>query len=359
MLCYGTRPQVIKAAVLADVLSAGNDLVTVDTGQHYDYELNRLLYEQLCVRTPDHCLDVGSSDAATQTAAILSRAGAAIATARPRAVVVIGDTNSTLGCALAAAQLGIPVIHVEAGLRSGDPCMLEELNRRVVDGMSALLCAPSERAAETLRSEAAHGLITVTGDVARDVLLRSLSRVPPPDQVAELAGCAERAFVFATMHRAELVDVPPRLAGVIEALGTLETPVVFAAHPRTAAALAQGGMLRSLPPTLRVVKPLGYLETVAAIRAAAAVITDSGGVQREAYWVGTPCITVRTETEWAETVEAGANTVVDPADAGRRLAALVRDLVAADGTRKPWKADALGDGSAAVRVSDAIKASFG
>jgi hypothetical protein len=171
-LCYGTRPQTIKASVLVDVLGARWPLLTVDTGQHYDYALNALLYEQLGVRSPDVCLDVGSADHATQTAAILTRSAQLFAERRPWTVVVIGDTNSTLGCALAAAKLRIPVVHVEAGLRARDLMMAEEINRRVVDQISSVLCAPSAAAEAQLRGEQVPGVVVRTGDVARDVLAR-------------------------------------------------------------------------------------------------------------------------------------------------------------------------------------------
>ncbi|HEY0777688.1 MAG TPA: UDP-N-acetylglucosamine 2-epimerase, partial [Gemmatirosa sp.] len=206
-LLYGTRPQIIKASVLADALAADWDLLTIDTGQHYDYALNALLYAQLGVRAPDVCLDVGSGDHATQTALVLTRAADILASRgarRPHIAVVIGDTNSTLGGALAAAKLRIPVVHVEAGLRCGDALMAEEINRRAVDAVSAVLCTPSDAATIRLRHERSPGIVVQTGDVARDVLLRALPKAPAVSDVHGWPLPADVPFAFATLHRAEL-----------------------------------------------------------------------------------------------------------------------------------------------------------
>ena len=352
-LCYGTRPQVIKAAVLADALRNEHAIVTIDTGQHYDYELNGLLYEQLAVLPPSHCLGVGSAGAPAQVAAIVARAADVLEAIRPRAVIVIGDTNSTLGCALAAAQLRLPIVHVEAGLRSGNLAMVEEINRRVVDAIAAVLCAPTARTAEILRGESVPGAVHVTGDVAYDALLRAVTRVPGADQVPELVPLSDTPFVLATLHRAELVDTDQLLSDAVEALGQLGVPVLFAVHPRTSRALRRTGLDRRIPPSIRLAPPLGYLEALAAVSAAAVVVTDSGGIQREAYWLGTPCVTLRTETEWTETIDAGANRLVAPGEARDRLGPVVQRLLQAPGA---WGRTALGDGAAAPRVSVAIGA---
>jgi len=339
----------VKAAALLDALTDVADVCAIDTGQHYDHALNGLLYAQLGVRAPDVFLDVGSADHATQTAAVMTRAAAAFAERRLDAVVVIGDTNSTLGGALAAAKLRLPVVHVEAGLRSDDLGMAEEINRRAVDAISTVLCAPSTAAAARLRCEGATGLVTCTGDVARDVLLRAERRAPA---VAEIAGwplTATAAYAFATLHRAELVDDARTLAHVVSALGALGLPVVLAAHPRTRGALDR--LAVAARGALHVIPALGYLETVAAIRTAAVVVTDSGGVQREAYWLGVPCVTMRTATEWTETVACGANRLVAPLDAASALAAAVAAQASA---ARHWARDAYGDGDAAARVARAI-----
>ena len=345
-LCYGTRPQVIKAGVLRRRLETGFEVLAVDTGQHYDYELNALLYEQLGVRAPDAILEVGSAGHADQTAGVLVRAAKVLEEHRPRAVVVIGDTNSTLGCALAAAKLRIPVVHVEAGLRADDALMPEEINRRVVDSIAHVLCTPSTRATERCRAERRDAAVVQTGDVAYDALLAQSDRLPAPP----LPGSANGPFCFATVHRAELTDRPEVLRGVLEALASLDRPVLLALHPRTRAALQEAGIEPRFGKGLTVVPPVGYLESLALARSAEMVFTDSGGLQREAYWLGTPCVTLRRETEWLETIEEGANITIDPAGAAAELARAITEHRRrwTDGAR--WSRSAYGAGDAAGRI---------
>jgi UDP-GlcNAc3NAcA epimerase len=344
-LCFGTRPQVIKASVLLQVLRSRWPVTSVDTGQHYDFELNGLLYRQLGIPQPDHFLEVGSGEPATQTAAVLTRTAEVLRRERPTAVIVIGDTNSTLGCALAASKESLPLIHVEAGLRSREPNLPEEVNRRLVDVLAALLCAPSVGCAARLRAERLSGTVSITGDVARDVLLQHLRFAPAPE--------TGPGFVLATIHRAALSDDRDALGSVIDGLGRLEMPVILPLHPRTRLALERFGLVGIIPSTVSVRPPMGYLEAIAAVRDAAVVVTDSGGLQREAYWLGTPCVTLRSETEWVETVDCGANALVPPTQARERLA----DVVAEQCRRRAkaaWSADAYGIGRAAEQVSDAI-----
>ncbi len=358
-LVYGTRPQVVKASVLLRALAARGPVLAVDTGQHYDYALNAGLYAQLGVRAPDVLLGVGSGGHGPQTARVLEGVAALLAERRPRAAVVIGDTNSTLAGALAAAKLRVPVVHVEAGLRCGDALMAEEINRRAVDAISTVLCAPSAATAAQLAREGAGDRTVVTGDVARDVLCGAIDRAPP---VRRPGG---GAFVFATLHRAELVDDPARLAAAVRALAALPLPVVLAAHPRTRArldALAPDALapdavgLTDGAAGVEVVPALGYFEALAHARDAAAVVTDSGGVQREAYWLGTPCVTLRGETEWAETVALGANRLVAPALLADDAGALARAVEVATAAPRGWDRDVYGAGDAAARVADAVEA---
>ncbi len=344
-ICFGTRPQVVKASMLLEVLRQRWQVIAVDTGQHYDFELNGLFYQQLGIPRPDHFLEVGSDTPASQTAAVLTRTADILRKERPAAVVVIGDTNSTLGAALAASKEGFPLVHVEAGLRSAEPNLPEETNRRVVDVLGQLLCAPSAASTARLRAEESPGTVVNTGDVARDVLLRHLGLAPEPR--------SGTPFALATFHRAALTTDPDALTALVDALTKLEMPIVLPLHPRTRAALEGLDLLRRLPASVEVKIPLGYLEMIAAVRDAAVVITDSGGLQREAYWLNTPCVTVRGETEWTETVACGANALVPAGEAPRRLAAVV-----AEQRRKakdsPWSPDAYGDGRAAQRIGAAI-----
>jgi UDP-GlcNAc3NAcA epimerase len=351
-VCYGTRPQVIKASRLIPALRGQWDLLTVDTGQHYDYELNALLYKQLDVTEPDICLEIGSGDHAGQTSAILTRVTGVLSRHMPWAVVVIGDTNSTLGSALAAAKLRIPVVHVEAGLRSNDLRMAEEVNRRVVDAISSVLCTPSALGERNLHDEHPLGMVARTGDIARDVLEWAAKDAGPPG-TPPLA--AEPPYAFATLHRAELTDDPDALRDVVRALGELPGSVIFAVHPRTRAALERIGLIGSIPPSVRVSPPLGYLETIRCVRQADVVITDSGGLQREAYWLGTPCVTVRRETEWVETVDLGANTLVAPGRAAADLSDAVTRQRERGRRSKGWNRDAYGAGNAADLIRAAIE----
>jgi UDP-N-acetylglucosamine 2-epimerase len=355
-LFFGTRPQVIKASVLREALAATGSVVAIDTGQHYDYPLHQVHYDQLGVAPPDVYLGVGSGSHARQTAAIAVAAEEWLSAQAPRAVVVIGDTNSTLGCALAAAKLRIPVVHVEAGLRARDPHLAEEINRRCVDAIADLLLAPSERAAATLRRERPDACVRCVGDVAYDVLRRALERAPSPAAVPAYDPRWGSEFVYVTLHRAELVDHPERLAGVMRALAESPLPCLFAVHPRTAATLARLGVAAN--GRVRLSEPLGYVQSIGLLRQAAAVVTDSGGIQREAYWLGVPCVTVRDETEWVETIDCGANRLVAPA-AASELPGTIRRAVADRAGRGGWPRDAYGDGRAAERIAGIITERLG
>jgi UDP-N-acetylglucosamine 2-epimerase len=350
-LCYGTRPQVIKASRLRSTLARLAPVRAVDTGQHYDWALGAQLYQQLGVAEPDCFLEVGSGSHAEQTGLVLLRAEAALREVGPRVVVAIGDTNSTVGVALAAAKLRIPVVHVEAGLRATDTLMAEEINRRVVDAIAAVLCTPSAAATARMRAEHPDAIVRKTGDVALDVLLAARGRVPDPE--AAIPGLA-RPYVFATLHRAELTAQPDTLGGIIRALAAVGTATVLALHPRTAAVLAEQGINAERIGLLRLVPAVGYLESLALVAGARAIVTDSGGLQREAYWLGTPCVTVRAETEWEETVACGANRLVAPEEAVRGLADAVTGQVARWNGESRWDASAYGDGHAAERITAAV-----
>jgi UDP-GlcNAc3NAcA epimerase len=345
-LCYGTRPQIVKASVLLEALRSCWPVVSIDTGQHYDFELNELLYRQLGIPEPDHFLEVGSNTPVQQTADVMVRTAEILRATRPVAVLVIGDTNSTLGCALAACKAEIPVVHVEAGLRAAEPNLPEEVNRRVVDALARLLCAPCGAVADRLRTERPPGAIVVTGDVARDVLMRHLPLAPPADDAGP--------FILATAHRAALTSDRLALESLLAGLGATGLPVRFPLHPRTRAALEQFGLMECVPGSVRLESPLGYLELLGAVRDAAVVVTDSGGVQREAFWLGTPCITIRGETEWQETVACGANTLLPAMLCREELPDLV-DRRLRRGGLDTWDRSVYGDGDAAERVVDALR----
>ncbi len=349
-LFFGTRPQVIKASILREALDPIGPVLAVDSGQHYDYAMHQVHYDQLGVRPPDAFLGVGPGSHAAQTAALLTACETWLEAHPVRLAVVIGDTNTTLACALAAVKQRVPLAHVEAGLRSADALMAEEINRRAVDAVAQWLFAPCDRVAIALRRAHPAADVTNSGDVAYDVLCRALSVAPPVASVPGYQPGWGGDFVYCTLHRAELVDVPARLQAVMDGLSRSPLPVMLLAHPRTAAALDRSGIRLGA----RILRsgPIGYLESLALVQRAAVVVTDSGGLQREAYWLGRPCVTVRNETEWVETVELGANRLVAP-DAAFRLAA---EIAAAQAQPTTWDRGAYGDGNASRHITARLAA---
>lgn len=330
------------------------DLLKVDTGQHWEHELNGLLHEQLRLKAPDHVLDAGLAAEGGTIETIRARAVEVLKSNSPEAVVVIGDTNSTVGCALAADGLGIPVVHVEAGLRAPGSRMVEESNRRAVDAVSMLLCAPSAHAVQNLVSERLRGTVVLTGDIALDVLHRNIERAGRVSDESWWPLEPGEPFVLSTLHRAELADAALLLRSVLVALGAVRVPVILPVHPRLRAALRRDDLSAALTPSVHPVAPLGYLQTLAAIREARVVVTDSGGVQREAYWLGTPCVTLRDQTEWVETIACGANTLVAPDRAASDLADVVDRARFAPRGVFPADRTAYGTGDAGRRIARAI-----
>jgi UDP-GlcNAc3NAcA epimerase len=346
----GNRPQFVKAAAVSHPLRAAADEVLVHTGQHYDDELSRVFFDELDLPRPEHHLGVGGGSNTGQTARMLAALEPLLAAEAPDVVLVYGDTNSTLAGALAGAQARVPVAHVEAGMRSYDRAMPEELNRVLADHAADLLLCSSERAAENLRAESVAGEAVVVGDVMVDVarLLAPQAR----ERTAVLDACEVEpgGYLLATAHRAGNVDHPARLERLVGLLTGLAHPVVLPLHPRTRARLRDAGLLDELEaaPGMRLVAPLGYLDFTALLLHARAVLTDSGGVQKEAYLAGVPCVTLRSTTEWTETVEAGWNVLVD-LEADKAAAALERPAPA---DRPPL----YGDGRAGARVVEALLA---
>ncbi len=347
----GNRPQFIKAAAVSGLLREEHEERLVHTGQHYDDALSTVFFSELGLAKPDRELGIGGGSNTSQSARMLAALEGLLRQERPDAVLVYGDTNSTLAGGLAAAQANIPVVHVEAGMRSFDRAMPEELNRVLTDHLSELLLCSSQTAAENLARESAAGHTEVVGDVMVDVALRWQPRAR--EQLEEVAAehrVRPGGYVLATAHRAGNVDDPERLAqlvGVLEALAEL-APVVFPVHPRTRERLTVAGLWARLQgsPEMHLTGPAGYAEFTALLCGARAVATDSGGVQKEAYLAGVPCVTLRANTEWVETVHSGWNTLVD-LDAQAALAALTRDPPA----EHP---QLYGDGHAAERCVAAI-----
>jgi UDP-GlcNAc3NAcA epimerase len=321
----GNRPQFIKAAAVSRPVRAMHEEILVHTGQHFDDALSAVFFRELDLPRPDRELGIAGGSNTSQTARMLAALEPVLAEAAPDAVLVYGDTNSTLAGALCAAQAHIPVAHVEAGMRSFDRSMPEETNRIVADHLSALLLCPSEAAVANLSREGVAGRIELVGDVMVDVALAVQPRARERLDLVRAHGVQPGAYALVTAHRAGNVDDPDRLRALVELLVALPLPAVFPVHPRTRRRLEETGLRARLEalPSLVLTEPLGYLELTALLCHARAVLTDSGGLQKEAYLAEVPCLTLRASTEWVETVELGWNVLVD-LDRAAALAALER-----------------------------------
>ena len=345
----GNRPQFIKAAAVSPILRARHSETLVHTGQHFDDRLSSIFFAELGLPAPELELGIALGSASSQTARMLAALEPVVADSRPHAVLVYGDTNSTLAGALAGAQAQIPVVHVEAGMRSFDREMPEELNRVLTDHASSLLLCSSEVALRNLRAEGVRAACELVGDVMVDVALRVQPRARERSDLVSARGLTPGGYVLATAHRAGNVDDPDRLRALVELLCGVGGAGAAAAAPPDGGASGRVRSARRLDacPDVRVCEPLGYFETAALMCNARAVLTDSGGLQKEAYLAGVQCVTMRPSTEWTETVESGWNTLVDlDGDAAR--AALATPPPA---SRPPL----YGDGHAGERVVDALR----
>lgn len=344
----GARPQFIKAAPVCRALKrAGIEETLLHTGQHYDTMMSDVFFSELDIPAPAYNLEVGSGSHAAQTAKMLVGIEEALPAERPDALLIYGDTNSTLAGALAAAKLHLPVIHVEAGLRSYNRAMPEEINRVVADSLSSLLFCPTTVAEANLAREGILSGVHIVGDVMYDAVLFSASRVEKvaPALLSGL-GVESGGYLLATVHRASNTDDPANLAAIMTALSSCGEPVVFPVHPRTRHALKAAGL--AVGGNVRLVEPVSYLEMLSLERHARKILTDSGGVQKEALWLRVPCVTMRDETEWVETVELGWNTLTG-ADPDRILAA----IAASNPSISP--PPVYGDGHAADRIADVLR----
>jgi UDP-N-acetylglucosamine 2-epimerase (non-hydrolysing)/UDP-GlcNAc3NAcA epimerase len=349
----GNRPQFIKAAAVSGPLRERHEEILVHTGQHYDDSLSRVFFDELGLARPDRELGIGGGSNTSQTARMLLALEPLLAELAPDAVIVYGDTNSTLAGALAAAQARVPVVHVEAGMRSFERSMPEEVNRVLSDHLSTLLLCSSEIAAKNLGAESVGGRVQVVGDVMVDVALRWAAKAREDTSALDTFDVESGAYLLLTAHRSGNVDDPARLEMLVKLVRALPVPIVFPLHPRTRARLQAAGLLDELAAIdgLELAEPLGYIEFSTLLHHARAVVTDSGGVQKEAYLASVPCVTLRVSTEWVETVETGWNTLVD-LDPPLALAALSR--------RRPAEHPQLyGDGHAAERCVQAIGALSG
>ena len=346
----GARPQFIKVAPVARALASTGAVreVLIHTGQHHDAGMSDVFFDELGIRAPDHHLDVHGGGHGAMTGAMLQKLEPVLQDIRPDRVLVYGDTNSTLAGALVAAKLHVPIAHVEAGLRSFNRAMPEEINRIVADQLSDILFASTKAAADNLRREgvAAERIFSV-GDVMYDAALQFADVAAGRGDLQARLGITAGQYVLATVHRAENTDDPGRLAAIVSALETVaaKLPVVLPLHPRTQARMEAGGLAFD---KVRTVPPVGYLDMVALESKAALIATDSGGVQKEAFFYRVPCVTLRDETEWVELVDLGWNRLASPAHSdlsGAILAAL---------RSKGEDAQPYGDGRAAEAIANVL-----
>ncbi|GAB5534154.1 MAG: O-antigen biosynthesis protein WlbD [Rubricoccaceae bacterium] len=353
----GARPQFIKAAAVSRVIAAADtvDELLVHTGQHYDPSLSDVFFDELEIPAPSHHLGIGSGSHGAQTGQMLAGIEEVLLETQPDWVLVYGDTNSTLAGALAAAKLHIPIAHVEAGLRSFNRRMPEEINRVLTDHASTLLFTPTETADRHLAAEGIPSArIRRVGDVMYDVARFFGAKAERESQILRQLDLEPEGYVLATVHRAENTDDPERLQVIFDALGELnaDTPVILPLHPRTRAVLDRTDQMDWASERVRFVAPVGYLDMMQLEQHARLVATDSGGVQKEAYFAGTPCVTLRDETEWTELVDLGWNRIAPPTDVASVTAQFQAALQSGPGA----EATPYGDGTSAERIVEALQA---
>ena len=339
----GARPQFIKMAVVSRALRERHEECIIHTGQHYDYGMSARFFEELMIPAPNYHLDCGAGTHGTQTARMLEAVEQVLLRERFDWVIVYGDTNSTLAGTLAAVKLHLPVAHVEAGLRSFNREMPEEINRVVTDHLSTCLFCPTDTAREQLQREGITQGVTVVGDVMYDALLQVRPQLEQrTEALLHSLEVAPQAYILVTVHRAANTDNPEIMRSIAVALNALERPIIFPVHPRTRASLERYQI--KWKRHVRLIDPVGYLDMLALESSASRILTDSGGVQKEAFLLGVPCITLREETEWVETVQTGWNTL-----AGTHWQAI---LDAVNGSRPQSPArNPFGEGDAARKIA--------
>ncbi|WP_165074175.1 non-hydrolyzing UDP-N-acetylglucosamine 2-epimerase [Methanogenium sp. MK-MG] len=347
----GARPQFIKCAPVSRALRTEHIEILVHTGQHYDANMSDVFFTELAIPAPDYNLGIGSGPQGEQTGRMLAEIETVLQKEQPDMVLVYGDTNSTLSGALAAVKLHIPVAHVEAGLRSFDRSMPEEINRIVTDHISDLLFCPTQTAVDNLAAEGITKGVHLTGDVMVDALLYNTEIAERSSTVLEDLDLVEGEYYVATVHRASNTDTEENLRSIVDAFGQIGGPIVFPAHPRTVKYLKEYGLYDDLPENIRLLEPLAYLDMLHLMKHARMILTDSGGVQKEAYILKVPCVTLRENTEWVETLEDGWNVLVG-ADR-EKVVKMVRQAVP---DALQW-VGRFGEGKSAVQICDVL-ASF-
>jgi len=308
----GARPQFIKLAPLSQRLRLKCKEILIHTGQHYDYEMSKIFFDELGIPTPDYHLEIGSDSHGAQTGKMLIKTEEVLIKEKPDVVLVYGDTNSTLAGALAPAKLNIPIGHIEAGLRSFDRTMPEEINRVVTDHLSSFCFAPTQTAVNNLKKEGIENGVYLTGDVMYDAALKGIEIAKANSQILAKLKIEEKGYFLVTLHRASNTEIFNNLSSIVEALIEIDEKVIFPLHPRTQKALADYRLLDKLEGKshLIITPPMGYFDFLLLEYYAKKILTDSGGIQKEAYFFKVPCITLRENTEWIETVEDGWNILV-------------------------------------------------
>lgn len=305
----GTRPQFIKCVPISKELRKYHQEILIHTGQHYDFEMSKLFFDQLCIQEPDYNLCVGSGNQGEQTGKMLIEIEKVLLKEKPNFVLVYGDTNSTLAGALASVKLHIPIGHVEAGLRSFDRMMPEEINRILIDHASDILFTPTKTAVENLKKESINDGVYLTGDVMYDALQHNI-KIAEKTGILIKFGVKTKEYFLATIHRQSNTDNVENLSNILAAFSEIKEKVIFPIHPRTRKFIKKYGLERKIKGNLILTKPVGYLDFLWLEKNAKKILTDSGGIQKEAYILKIPCITLRENTEWVETIEDGWNILV-------------------------------------------------
>jgi len=346
----GARPNFIKLAPVSKELRKEFNEIIIHTGQHYDYEMNKLFFDELGIPEPDYHLGVGSGSHGYQTGEMLKRTEEVLTKEKPDMVLVFGDTNSTLAGALAAVKLHINVAHVEAGLRSYDKKMPEEINRVLTDHCSDLLFCPTETAVKNLKNEGIAKGVYLTGDVMVDALQENIKIAEKKSKILDELNLNPEEYYLATVHRAENTDDFSRLKSIVDAFCEIRH-IVFPCHPRTEKCLKEYGLWNKLKNKIKVIKPVGYLDMLMLEKNARKILTDSGGVQKEAYIFKVPCITLRENTEWVETVEDGWNVLVGAES--EKIVGMANDF-----EPKGEQRDVFGSRDASEKIANIFKEAF-
>lgn len=347
----GARPQFIKAAPVSRELRKNHNEILVHTGQHYDKNMSDIFFEELNIPKPDYNLNVGSGHHGKQTGEMLMKIEEILLNEKPDAMLVYGDTNSTLAGALAASKLHIPVIHIEAGLRSYNMHMPEEQNRILTDHLSTMLFCPTQNAVDNLAKEGITKGVYNVGDVMLDALLYNLKIAEIKSNILADINIAPKKYILATIHRAENTDNIENLTNIFKAFSELEWPIIVPLHPRTRNIIKNNANLFAFinDSNIKIIEPLAYLDMIMAMKHAKIIMTDSGGVQKEAYFLKTPCITLRTETEWIETVESGWNMLCKCS-----IDHIIKSVNIMNNKEKAAHDNYYGDGNAAIYIADDI-----